>query len=156
MNASEVPAHWQFNISWSTVLRSLIYEAVFSMSETWKISSIQLHLHQSYCTLELLYFFSWCDLTSWERFSRISFQRPSFHPRCCFVDILASSTSSPCIHTADVCQTVLDPQGDVSYAQYVFSPWRNGSEIFRWTQFYMTVFYRHALTWSCLNGWYVP
>ena len=37
----------------------------FSMSETWKISSIQLHLQQSYCTLELLDFFSRCDLTSY-------------------------------------------------------------------------------------------
>ncbi len=33
------------------------------MSETWKISSIQLHLQQSCCTLELLDFFSRCDLT---------------------------------------------------------------------------------------------
>ncbi len=64
---SVVPAHWQFNISWSTVTvsNSLIYEAVFSMSETWKISSIQLHLQQSYCTLKLLDFFPRCDLTSY-------------------------------------------------------------------------------------------
>ncbi len=39
------------------LIDSLIYEAVFSMSETWKISSIQLHLQQSYCTLKLLDFF---------------------------------------------------------------------------------------------------
>ena len=29
----------------------------FSMSETWKISSIQFHLQKSYCTLKLLDFF---------------------------------------------------------------------------------------------------
>ncbi len=34
-------------------------------SETWKISLIQLHLQQSYCTLKLLDFFSRCDLTSY-------------------------------------------------------------------------------------------
>ncbi len=38
----------------------------------------------------------------------------------------------PCIRTANIYQTLLDTQGDVSYTRYVFLPWQNGSEIFSW------------------------
>ncbi len=62
--------------------------------------------------------------------NRVSFQKPSLHDRCCYLNIFATSQTIPCIRQILAYQTI-----DITTLEYVVHTWsnhRNDSEIFAW------------------------